>query len=337
MSPTTEPTARALRAARIDWSPQHRQPSPLAVVAATALALAGSLAVDALLVYLGTRAFPSTKGYTHFRFSDYATLTIIGVVIACAAWPIVTRISSAPRWLFVRAAVLVTLVLWAPDFYLLAVHQPVRAVLVLMVMHLGIAVVTYNALVHLAPVRAADTEASGLLLTAPGEPVHASETTLRHGATSLAVLVAIEFALGIGSLFRLPIERSNGGLPTRGGPIYLAHAAVGLPLGLCAAALFFLARDSSRTYRMAAAVGFVGVLIATVGGFCTLVHQLRVFGMLFMLAGTLSALFGYLIPTLERLPRGTPPQGMDLTDLTMSPEGRRSPPRQDDAWWPPAR
>jgi hypothetical protein len=41
--------------------------------------------------------FPSTKGYGHFQFSDYAKLTIIGVIIACVAWPIVTRIYSAHR------------------------------------------------------------------------------------------------------------------------------------------------------------------------------------------------------------------------------------------------
>ena len=37
---------------------------------------------------------------------------------ACVAWPIVTRISSAPRWLFLRLAVLVTLVLFAPDVWI---------------------------------------------------------------------------------------------------------------------------------------------------------------------------------------------------------------------------
>ena len=37
---------------------------------------------------------------------------IIGVVTACLAWPVVTRISSAPRWLFFRLAIAVTPVLW---------------------------------------------------------------------------------------------------------------------------------------------------------------------------------------------------------------------------------
>ena len=102
------------------------------------------------LVFIGTRLFPSTKGYVHFQFHDYAKLTVIGVLIACAAWPVVTRISSAPRWLFLRMAILVTLVLWLPDLYILHGGAPLRAVAVLMVMHLAIALVTYNCLVHIA-------------------------------------------------------------------------------------------------------------------------------------------------------------------------------------------
>ena len=82
-------------------------------------------------------------------------MTIIGVMIACLAWPVVTRISSAPRWLFFRLAILVTLVLWLPDLYLLDLGQPGRAVAVLMVMHLAIALVTYYSLVCIARVRPA--------------------------------------------------------------------------------------------------------------------------------------------------------------------------------------
>ena len=66
---------------------------------------------------------------------------MIGVLIACAAWPVVTRISSEPRWLFFRLAIVVTLVLWLPDLYILHQGQPGEAVGVLMVMHLAIALV----------------------------------------------------------------------------------------------------------------------------------------------------------------------------------------------------
>jgi hypothetical protein len=144
---------RVLRLFHVDFAPAHRPPSAVGVVAATIVSIAGSLAADALLVTIGQAVFPSTRGYAHFQFSDYSKLTVIGVVIACLAWPIVTRISSAPRWLFLRMAVAVTLVLWLPDVYILALGAPPRAVAFLFLMHLAIALVTYNCLVRIAKTR----------------------------------------------------------------------------------------------------------------------------------------------------------------------------------------
>jgi hypothetical protein len=141
--------------ARVDFRPQPRQPAVPRLLLATVAAIAGSLAADALLVVIAQALFPHTRGYVHFQFRDYAKLTVIGVIIACAAWPVVTRISSDPRWLFLRMAVLVTLVLWLPDVYILWQGQPASAVAFLFLMHLAIALVTYNLLVHLAPVRPA--------------------------------------------------------------------------------------------------------------------------------------------------------------------------------------
>ena len=157
--PTDLPASvdRWLRLVKVDFEPEHRQPAMGLVMAATAVALAGSLIADVILAKIGEAVFPATKGYVHFRFSDYAKLTIIGVIIACVAWPIVTRISSGPRWLFFRQAIAVTLVLFLPDLYLLYKGQPADAVAVLMVMHVAIALVTYNALVHIAKVRPAVT------------------------------------------------------------------------------------------------------------------------------------------------------------------------------------
>ncbi len=154
MAASPDVSERALAWARIDFSPSHRPPAWWRVALATVLSVAGSLGADALLVFIGTRLFPSTKGYVHFQFHDYARLTIVGVLIACAAWPVVVRVSSAPRWLFFRLAIAVTLVLLLPDVYIWHQGQPKQAVLVLMAMHVAIALVTYNLLVHLAPVRA---------------------------------------------------------------------------------------------------------------------------------------------------------------------------------------
>lgn len=150
--PGIPPRVRALLEHwHVDWLPGHPPPRTWKVVAATCAAVAGSLAADALLVWFATHLFPATTGYVHFRFRDYARLTVVGVLIACAGWPVVARVTSTPRWLFLRMAVAVTLVLWSPDVYLLVRHQPPAAVAVLMVMHLAIALVTYNALVHAAP------------------------------------------------------------------------------------------------------------------------------------------------------------------------------------------
>jgi hypothetical protein len=137
----------------LDFAPKHQQPSGGRVVLATVVSLAGSLLADALLVVIAQAVFADTKGYSHFQFADYCKLTVIGVIIACIAWPVTTRITSQPRWMFFRMAVLVTLVLWLPDVYILVNGQPAKAVGFLFAMHLAIALVTYNALVRLAPVR----------------------------------------------------------------------------------------------------------------------------------------------------------------------------------------
>jgi hypothetical protein len=144
---------KALDLIHLDFAPEHGQPSAGRVLFATVVSIVGSLLADALLVVIAQAVFPSTKGYAHFQFADYAKLTVIGVIIACVAWPVTTRITSQPRWMFFRMAILVTLVLWLPDVYILASGQPAKAVGFLFVMHLAIALVTYNALVRIAPFR----------------------------------------------------------------------------------------------------------------------------------------------------------------------------------------
>jgi hypothetical protein len=118
MPPTIADRARSLT--RFELSPRHRPPGVVVVGAVTVLCAALSLLADELIVRAGTAAFPATRGYVHFQFGDYAKLTVIGVVAAGVGWPIVARLTSAPRWAFVR---------------------------------LGL--ITYNLLVRLAPVRAA--------------------------------------------------------------------------------------------------------------------------------------------------------------------------------------
>jgi len=146
---------RTLAIARVDWTPSHRQPNAVRLAIATVIAVAGSLIADAIVVAIGTRFFPGTAGYEHFRFSDYAKLTVIGVLFGAAGWPVITHISSAPRRLYGGLTVLISLALFLPDAWLLYRGQPLRAVAVLMTMHVAIAVVIYCSMVFIAPVRAA--------------------------------------------------------------------------------------------------------------------------------------------------------------------------------------
>lgn len=143
--------ASLLGAVDVDFVPADPQPAWGRWVLASVVAVVGSLAADAVLVAVGQAVFPSTRDFVHFRFADYGKLTVVGVVIACVGWPVVTRLSSRPRRLFLRLAVLVTVVLLLPDVVIWARGEPARGVLVLMTMHVAIAVVTYNALVRIAP------------------------------------------------------------------------------------------------------------------------------------------------------------------------------------------
>jgi hypothetical protein len=139
----------------VDWTPRQRQPTVLRLAIATVVTIAAALLADALLVAVGTHVFPSTRGYGHFRFNDYAKLTIIGVLIGCMGWPVLTRISSAPRWLYGWLTILATLALFLPDAWLLLRGQPLKAVAVLMTMHAAVALVIYVVMVTIAPPRKA--------------------------------------------------------------------------------------------------------------------------------------------------------------------------------------
>lgn len=140
-----------LARARVDFPDPARPARTASVVLASAVALAGSLIADVLLVLIGRSAFPATRHYSHFGFLDYASLTTIGVAGAGAAWAVVTRVSSAPRWLLLRLAVAVSVLLLLPDLWLIYEHDPIGGVGILMCMHVAIAVITFFCLVWIAP------------------------------------------------------------------------------------------------------------------------------------------------------------------------------------------
>jgi hypothetical protein len=275
------------------------------------VAVAGSLAADAALVWLGTRVFPSTRGYVHFRFSDYATLTVVGVLGACAGWPVVTRVTSSPRWLFLRLAVIVTLVLWLPDVALLVKHEPARAVGVLMLMHLAIAVVTYNALVRIAriaPIAPAQVAAPDR----GGAPTHAGpagggatprvETPLGPGRgvwLTMLGAVTVEFGLGLAALVVVPLGRPSRWLPARGEAVYGAHALLGGVLGVSAVVLLFSVGKAGRLTRIGGWFGLIGLALGAAGGVLAVYHPLRIAGIGLMFLAPAMAFFGYLMPLIE--------------------------------------
>ena len=118
---------------------------------ASIVALTGSLLACSVLVLLGVRSFPATAGYAHFQFPDYARLIIIGVLIGCVAWPVFCAVFVRARVLYLWAAVVASVVLLAPDAWILLHGAPPDAVLVLVAMHIAVAAVTVTALVFLAP------------------------------------------------------------------------------------------------------------------------------------------------------------------------------------------
>ncbi len=295
-------------------------PKPERVLVALLLALAGSLVIDALLVALGTAAFPATKGYGHFHFSDYGLLTAIGVVLACTAWVVVVRLSSDPRRVLFRLAVAVTIVLWLPDIWLLIEHQPAAAVAVLICMHLGIALVTYNLLIHVAPAR--DVPAGGLAMHGGGERQagdrelgrspsahHLDARTSQVGRwvwVLMMIGIGLELALGIVALVAVPVHRPNGWVPGQARAIYLIHALLGGILTLVAMWLVTVA-PRHRVGRVGSVVGLVGLALGAGGGILAVYESSRFAGLALMFAGSLVAFFGYLIPLIE--PESDPATG----------------------------
>ncbi len=152
-TPRPTPARKASDYFRLNLPRGGRQPAVGRFLIAAVVAIIASLAACAAIVAIGVTIFPATAGYDHFRFLDYAKLTVPGVVCAALSWPIVTLFSTQARRLFAWLTVVVTLGGMAPDLWILYRGAPPEAVLVLVIMHLALAAVTYPALVYIAPQR----------------------------------------------------------------------------------------------------------------------------------------------------------------------------------------
>lgn len=141
------------KALRLDLPGGSAQPAWWRWVIGTIVAVIASLLVCFLLAKGVSAADPSLNGYAHFQFSDYSRLTIVGVVAACIGWPIATLLSSAARRIYLWAAIVVVVVSLAPDAWILHLGQPTAGVVTLVAMHVGLGLVTYPAMVFIAPQR----------------------------------------------------------------------------------------------------------------------------------------------------------------------------------------
>jgi hypothetical protein len=96
---------------------------------------------------------PALATYGHLQVQDWAKLTVIGIVLASLGWPVAGLLWSRACRPFLALTVLVTIVSFVPDLWILRQGQPGLGVLALAVMHIAVAVVTVPALVLIAPQR----------------------------------------------------------------------------------------------------------------------------------------------------------------------------------------
>jgi hypothetical protein len=261
-------------------------------------------------VWIAKASDSSLQNFSHFRLADYGTLTVVGVAGAGAAWYVAARYLATARVVFFRVAVAATLVLWVPDVWILLKHEPTRAVLFLALMHLSVALITYNLLVFGAPVRT--REATSTVASAPPTRRRvvadddAELTRVARGVwMTLMLAVGVEFFAGLFSLLYVPFNRPRGWLVHRGEAIYLLHSLLGGVLALAAlAVVLHVMRQSPghRVDRVAAISGLCGMAVGALGGVLCVFHPLRLVGMALMFVGVSVAFFGYLIPMIDDAP-----------------------------------
>ena len=268
---------------------------------AAALSVALSLALDMVAVHVAKTEFPSTRHFSHFRFADYGTLTVVGALAGAAGWAAVVRLSSAPRWLFLRLAVVVTFVLWLPDVWILVQGATGEGVATLAVMHLLVVLVTYNVSVRLAAPSGLPVPEAGAAAERELAPLHLSEAAVRRIWSTMGLLVALELVLGVVVIVSVPFRRSAALIPAPGTWVYAAHGAVGIVLGIGALCVLVLSTAATRMGRIGAVLGVSGIGAGLVGGVLASFQTTRLLGMVVMLVGVIVAGVGYMCPSLEAL------------------------------------
>jgi hypothetical protein len=314
----------------VDPAVNDGPPSTTRVLTASVLSVFASVLADAVLVKIVTSQNHAIRDFSHFRFADYASLTVIGVVLACVAWVFVVRATREPRRLFFRLAIVVMLGLWIPDLLLFIKHENSEAVATLMAMHLVIAIITYNLLVHIASPRGNDSLAESRNgVTAPNAfqlAPNDTEKSIEQKGTDRGVSryawitmlsgVCAEFVMGIAALVYVPFDRPNEWLSHQGEFIYLAHAILGAVLAVGSVTALVYSIHASRPTRLGALIGLIGISLGAIGGVIAVYHSARVPGMALMFLGGTVAFFGYITPIIESPPHESPRPAMDHPEAT---------------------
>ena len=280
-------------------------PSGLRVATITAVSALASIVVNAALAWLATAFDPPLRHSSHFRLSDYGTLTVVGVAAAGAAWFAATRYLATPRHTFFRVAIVASLVLWLPDLWLYLKHEPTRAVVFLVIMHLTVALITYNSLVFGAPLGVREVTGANTMAARSLHDDTSTESAPKVPRIVWMVMLAavgVEFIVGLVGMLYVPFNRPDGWLSHQGEAINLFHAALGGVLGVAALAVAIRVtprQPGHRVDRVAAISGLCGVLVGALGGFLCVPHSIRLLGMALMFLGVSVAFFGYLIPMIE--------------------------------------
>ncbi|HEX6342572.1 DUF6069 family protein [Umezawaea sp.] len=146
MTKTTDTTPRPLRPAFDAGT----------VVGGVVLAALASVAVNSVIATIASSALPPGGTRMGLELQEYASLTVVGILLGALAWFLVRRHADNPRAVLrylVPAAVLLSLV---PDFGILMTGVPLLNALALVAMHLAVAAITVPTLAKVLPLPLAE-------------------------------------------------------------------------------------------------------------------------------------------------------------------------------------
>jgi uncharacterized protein DUF6069 len=116
-----------------------------------ALAALACVAVNSVIAMLASSALPDGGVRMGLQLREYATLTVVGILLGTLAWYTIRGRARKPRAVL-RVLVPVALVVsFVPDFGILAAGAPLLNSLALIAMHLVVAAITVPTLARVAP------------------------------------------------------------------------------------------------------------------------------------------------------------------------------------------